>query len=61
MHLCKNWGLSVHKDNQPLIFEISKEGRVGYSLPELDIPEVDLSTSCLKAYFAKKQRTSGSI
>lgn len=44
MHLCKKWGLSVHKDNQPLIFEITKEGRVGYSLPDLDIPEVDLST-----------------
>jgi len=34
----------VHKDNQPLIFEITKEGRVGYSLPELDIPEVDLTS-----------------
>jgi glycine dehydrogenase subunit 2 len=44
MRLCKKWGLSVHKDNQPLIFEITKEGRVGYSLPELDIPDVDLST-----------------
>lgn len=44
MHLCKKWGLSVHKDNQPLIFEMTKDGRVGYSLPDLDIPEVDLST-----------------
>ena len=44
MRLCKKWGLSVHKDNQPLIFEITKEGRVGYSLPELDIPEVDLNS-----------------
>ncbi len=34
----------MHKDNQPLIFEITKEGRVGYSLPELDVPEVDLSS-----------------
>lgn len=33
----------MHKDNQPLIFEITKEGRVGYSLPELDVPELDLS------------------
>ncbi|MBT2582289.1 aminomethyl-transferring glycine dehydrogenase subunit GcvPB [Planococcus sp. ISL-109] len=33
----------MHKDNQPLIFEMTKEGRVGYSLPELDVPEVDLS------------------
>lgn len=44
MRLCKKWGLSVHKDNQPLIFEITKPGRIGYSLPALDIPEVDLST-----------------
>ncbi|HLG27033.1 MAG TPA: aminomethyl-transferring glycine dehydrogenase subunit GcvPB [Paenisporosarcina sp.] len=34
----------MHKDNQPLIFEITKAGRIGYSLPDLDIPEVDLST-----------------
>ncbi|HSO56756.1 MAG TPA: aminomethyl-transferring glycine dehydrogenase subunit GcvPB [Paenisporosarcina sp.] len=34
----------MHKDNQPLIFEITKAGRIGYSLPELDIPEVDLSS-----------------
>lgn len=33
----------MHKDNQPLIFELSKEGRTGYSLPELDVPERDLS------------------
>ncbi|WP_369751111.1 aminomethyl-transferring glycine dehydrogenase subunit GcvPB [Paenisporosarcina sp. TG20] len=44
MRLCKKWGLSVHKDNQPLIFELTKEGRIGYSLPELDIPEVELSS-----------------
>lgn len=44
MRLCKKWGLSVHKDNQPLIFEITKAGRIGYSLPELDIPGVDLSS-----------------
>nr|WP_019414945.1 aminomethyl-transferring glycine dehydrogenase subunit GcvPB [Paenisporosarcina sp. TG20] len=34
----------MHKDNQPLIFELTKEGRIGYSLPELDIPEVELSS-----------------
>ncbi len=27
----------------PVIFELSKEGRVGYSLPELDVPEMDLT------------------
>ncbi|MDQ0430065.1 glycine dehydrogenase subunit 2 [Planomicrobium stackebrandtii] len=33
----------MHKDNQALIFELTKEGRIGYSLPTLDVPEVDLS------------------
>ncbi|ALS74177.1 glycine dehydrogenase [Planococcus rifietoensis] len=33
----------MHKDNQPLIFEMTKQGRVGYSLPELDVPVVDLT------------------
>lgn len=33
----------MHKDNQPLIFEMTKQGRIGYSLPELDVPEVDLN------------------
>ncbi len=32
----------MHKEDQSLIFEITKEGRVGYSLPELDVPEVSL-------------------
>lgn len=44
MHSCEKWGLFMHKDNQPLIFEITKKGRLGYNLPELDVPEVDLST-----------------
>ena len=34
----------MHKDNLPLIFEQTKEGRIGYSLPDLDVPEVDLSS-----------------
>ncbi|MDN7240488.1 aminomethyl-transferring glycine dehydrogenase subunit GcvPB [Planococcus sp. N028] len=33
----------MHKDNQPLIFEMTKEGRIGYSLPTLDVPEIDLT------------------
>ncbi|MBM7660871.1 glycine dehydrogenase subunit 2 [Bacillus mesophilus] len=32
----------MHNENQPLIFELSKSGRVGYSLPELDVEEVSL-------------------
>lgn len=33
----------MHNDNQPLIFELTTEGRVGYSLSELDVPAVDLA------------------
>lgn len=29
-------------EQMPLIFEISKEGRVGYSLPEMDVPEKNI-------------------
>ncbi|WP_216831725.1 aminomethyl-transferring glycine dehydrogenase subunit GcvPB [Alkalihalobacterium elongatum] len=29
--------------NQPLIFEMSKPGRISHSLPECDVPEVELS------------------
>ncbi|WP_270583218.1 aminomethyl-transferring glycine dehydrogenase subunit GcvPB [Bacillus smithii] len=32
----------MNKTDQPLIFEISKSGRIGYSLPELDVPKVDV-------------------
>jgi glycine dehydrogenase subunit 2 len=32
----------MHNENQPLIFEVSKEGRIGYSLPVLDVPETEL-------------------
>ncbi|ARJ37435.1 glycine dehydrogenase (aminomethyl-transferring) [Sporosarcina ureae] len=34
----------MHKDNQSLIFELSQPGRIGYSLPELDVPEVDVTS-----------------
>ncbi len=32
----------MHKEDQALIFELSTSGRVGYSLPEMDIPEANL-------------------
>ncbi|WP_075982281.1 aminomethyl-transferring glycine dehydrogenase subunit GcvPB [Bacillus massilinigeriensis] len=32
----------MHKKDQPLIFELSKPGRIGFSLPEMDVPEVGL-------------------
>ncbi|KSU85728.1 glycine dehydrogenase subunit 2 [Fictibacillus enclensis] len=34
----------MNTQDQLLIFELSKEGRVGYSLPALDVPEADLSS-----------------
>ncbi|GHH96970.1 aminomethyl-transferring glycine dehydrogenase subunit GcvPB [Neobacillus kokaensis] len=33
----------MHNQDQKLIFELSTSGRIGYSLPELDIPEADLT------------------
>ncbi|MGC4376536.1 aminomethyl-transferring glycine dehydrogenase subunit GcvPB [Fictibacillus sp. Mic-4] len=32
----------MHTQDQPLIFELSKEGRIGYSIPPLDVPEVSI-------------------
>jgi glycine dehydrogenase subunit 2 len=40
----------MHKNDQPLIFEYSKPGRVGFSLPECDVPEVDVESLVPKAY-----------
>nr|WP_217282658.1 aminomethyl-transferring glycine dehydrogenase subunit GcvPB [Cytobacillus horneckiae] len=39
----QKWGITVHNEDQALVFELSKPGRIGYSLPEMDVPEVDLS------------------
>ena len=40
--------------NQSLIFESSKEGRIGYSLPELDVPQVNAEELLGKAYVRTK-------
>lgn len=32
----------MSNQDQALIFELSREGRIGYSLPELDVPEIEL-------------------
>ncbi|MDR7072706.1 aminomethyl-transferring glycine dehydrogenase subunit GcvPB [Fictibacillus barbaricus] len=34
----------MRTEHQSLIFELSKPGRVGYSIPELDVPEVDVES-----------------
>ena len=33
----------MHKQDQELIFELTKSGRIGYSLPEMDVPTVDIN------------------
>src|SRR5690625_2569288 len=40
-------------ENFPLIFERSREGRTGYNLPELDVPEVNLEEELEDAYIRK--------
>lgn len=42
MHLLMNWGIIMNNQDQPLIFEMSTPGRIGYSLPEMDVTEVPL-------------------
>lgn len=38
------------KKDFPLIFEVSKEGRTSYSLPDMDVPEVDLNEGLDEIY-----------
>ena len=55
MHSLKNWGQStMANENFPLIFERSKEGRVGYHLPSLDVPETDLKAEIGETYIRKE-------
>ncbi|RBW70587.1 aminomethyl-transferring glycine dehydrogenase subunit GcvPB [Bacillus taeanensis] len=44
----------VNKD-QALIFELSKEGRVGYSLPECDVPEIELNALVSSEYVRSEE------
>ncbi|AGX05478.1 MULTISPECIES: aminomethyl-transferring glycine dehydrogenase subunit GcvPB [Bacillaceae] len=45
----------MHNQDQPLIFEISKPGRTGYSLPELDVPEVDVAELLPEGYLREEE------
>jgi glycine dehydrogenase subunit 2 len=45
----------MHNQDQPLIFECSTSGRVGYSLPEMDIPEVDLKSLLPEGYIREEE------
>ncbi|EHL73664.1 MULTISPECIES: aminomethyl-transferring glycine dehydrogenase subunit GcvPB [Bacillus] len=45
----------MNKTDQPLIFEISKSGRIGYSLPELDVPKVDVADILPTQYIRQEE------
>jgi len=38
----------MHRATEPLIFELSKSGRVGVVLPKLDVPRSDLPGHLLR-------------
>ncbi|MBO0962539.1 aminomethyl-transferring glycine dehydrogenase subunit GcvPB [Neobacillus sp. MM2021_6] len=40
----------MHNQDQALIFEASTPGRIGYSLPEMDIPELEISDLLPEGY-----------
>lgn len=45
----------MHNQDQPLIFECSTPGRIGYSLPEMDVPEVDLGSLLPEGYLREEE------
>lgn len=45
----------MHKQDQALIFESSTPGRIGYSLPEMDVPAVDFSKLIPEGYLREEE------
>ncbi|MBD3108115.1 aminomethyl-transferring glycine dehydrogenase subunit GcvPB [Bacillus sp. AGMB 02131] len=45
----------MNKQNQPLIFESSTEGRIGYSLPEMDVEQVQIEELIPSAYIRQTE------
>lgn len=45
----------MHNQDQPLIFELSEPGRIGYSLPEMDVPELDLAELVPEGYLRAEE------
>ncbi|MFZ7945373.1 MULTISPECIES: aminomethyl-transferring glycine dehydrogenase subunit GcvPB [Bacillaceae] len=45
----------MHNQDQALIFEASTPGRIGYSLPEMDVPEVDVSSLLPNEYLRSEE------
>ena len=46
----------MHNQDQALIFEFSTPGSIGYSLPEMDVPEVDLKRILPEGYLRQKSQ-----
>jgi glycine dehydrogenase subunit 2 len=53
--LLKKWGICMHNQDQALIFELSTPGRIGYSLPEMDVPELDLDSLLPEGYLRAEE------
>lgn len=51
----KEMGIFVANQDFPLIFELSQESRTGFSLPELDVPEVDVEGMIGEKYVRKQE------
>jgi glycine dehydrogenase subunit 2 len=45
----------MHKEDMPLIFEVSSPGRIGYSLPEMDVPEIDVAELLPEGYLREEK------
>jgi glycine dehydrogenase subunit 2 len=45
----------MHNQDQALIFELSTPGRIGYSLPEMDVPELDLGSLLPEGYLREEE------
>ena len=45
----------MHNQDQALIFERSTPGRIGYSLPEMDVPELDVSSLLPEGYLREEE------
>jgi glycine dehydrogenase subunit 2 len=45
----------MHKEDQALIFECSVPGRIGYSLPEMDVQETDLAQLIPAGYLREEE------
>ncbi|PLT29172.1 aminomethyl-transferring glycine dehydrogenase subunit GcvPB [Peribacillus deserti] len=47
--------MSNHDQDQPLIFELSTPGRIGYSLPDLEIDEISLDSIVPNEYLREEE------